>query len=339
MSQIKIEKCEFSYRCPKTWDALLETNIESVRYCEQCDRNVYLSESVALANANAAQGRCVAVPIKLTSHAEKELESRLHVVGLMRPPRPLPEERLAIQTEYRDRLLKWIGIDGCRAGWFYLGIDADGEFGFGVLPEFRQVDQLLQSAELILVDIPIGLPSRDIPDRQCERLARKVLGSRRSSVFSVPSRNVLTAPTYEAAGELNRQVLGVGLSRQSWALVPKIREVDHFMTRMGERRIREIHPELAFWALNRKTPMKFGKKRSEGLDERLSVLERHFARSAECFDLARRAFLKGEVADDDIADAMVGALTAMKTPQLASLPEEPLSDGRGIRMEMVFANI
>jgi len=86
MSQIKIEHCELSYRCPKTWDGLLATNIDSVRFCDQCDRNVYLSGTAQQANANAAMGRCVAVPIELTPCSKEELEHRQMVVGLPRRP-------------------------------------------------------------------------------------------------------------------------------------------------------------------------------------------------------------------------------------------------------------
>ena len=61
MNEISIEQCEFSYRCPKVWGALLETNIDSVRYCDQCDRNVYLSESTANATVSAATTRLLRI--------------------------------------------------------------------------------------------------------------------------------------------------------------------------------------------------------------------------------------------------------------------------------------
>lgn len=339
MSQIKIENCEFSYRCPKTWDGLLETNIDSVRFCDQCDRNVYLSRTPEHANANAARRRCVAVPIELTSYPREQFDRRLMVVRLLRQFPPTPEERLALQTEFRNKRPRWIGIDGCRAGWFYVGIGVNNEFSFGVLAKFSQISFLLDSAALVLVDIPIGLPSKEIPDRKCESLARKLLERRRSSIFSVPARSVLSMPTYEAANEENRRSLGVGLSKQSWAIVPKIREVDHYLLRHREKRVHEMHPEVAFWTLNQKMPMKHNKRTEPGLDERLEVLVRNYAESARCFDTARKAFMKSEVANDDIIDAMVGAVTAMKGPQLVSLPTEPLSDEEGLRMEMVFAEV
>jgi len=241
--------------------------------------------------------------------------------------------------EGRVQRVRWIGIDGCRAGWFYAGIDADGAFSFGVLPKISQVSALLGAAELVLVDIPIGLPSETAPLRECETLARSVLQGRRSSVFSVPARSVLSMPGYEAANAENRRVLGVGLSRQSWNIVPKIREADRFLRRSKDDRFHEMHPEVAFWALNDKMPMRYNKKKPHGLDERLAVLERHFAPSAACFEAARRAFLKGDVASDDIVDAMAGAVTAMHGPALKSFPAEPVTDDEGLEMKMVYAEI
>ena len=73
--------------------------------------------------------------------------------------------------------------------------------------------------------------------------------------------------------------------------------------------------------------------------ERLAVLERFYPRAAECFGLARQAFLKKEVASDDIIDALVGAVTAMQSPRLATFPRKRVLDDQGLAMEMVFADL
>jgi predicted RNase H-like nuclease len=248
------------------------------------------------------------------------------------------QNSVAPVSEWKPRP-QWLGIDGCRAGWFYAGIDADADFSFGALPRLAEIVPLLENAEQVLVDMPIGLPSEQTPLRVCEGLARKVLGKRRSSVFPVPARSVLTMPSYEAANAENRRVLGTGLSRQSWNIVPKIREADDFLRGSGDEKIHEMHPEVAFWALNGKTPMRHNKRKQAGLDERLAVLERHYSKAAECFDCARRAFLKRDVASDDIVDAMVGAVTAMQHPELESFPAKPPCDDEGLEMKMVYAEV
>ena len=339
MGHTKIEHCEFSYRCPKTWDSLYRTNIESIRYCDQCKRNVYLSKSIEEANTDAAKGRCVAAPIKLTPYSQLELDSQRHVVGNLRSPPLSALERLTIQREYKSIESKWFGVDGCRAGWFYVGIGIDQAFNFGVLSEFGLVAPLLDHAELILIDIPIGLPSRGGTERLCDTAARKAIKPRGSSVFPVPARSAIEMPTYEAGSEENHKCLGRKLSRQSWAIAPKIREVDQYMLCNREWRIREMHPEVAFWALNGQQSMRFSKKKEEGLDERLAVLTRYYPKSSECFEMARRAFLKKEVASDDIVDALVGAVTAMQSPKLKTFSTHPSIDNKGLPMEMVFTDL
>jgi hypothetical protein len=58
-----IQNCNVVFRCPKTWNALLQTEDERVRYCSVCDRGVHLcSSQEELQHAND-QGWCVALAI------------------------------------------------------------------------------------------------------------------------------------------------------------------------------------------------------------------------------------------------------------------------------------
>jgi predicted RNase H-like nuclease len=100
-----------------------------------------------------------------------------------------------------------------------------------------------------------------------------------------------------------------------------------------------MHPEVAFWALNNRQAMQYNKKKPEGHDERLVVLQRYYPRAAECFELARQGFIKRDVAIDDIIDALVGAVTARQSPRLATFPLERVLDDQGLPMEMVFADL
>jgi predicted RNase H-like nuclease len=337
MDPVKIEQCEFSFRCPKTWDLLYETNIDCIRFCDECNRNVYLSRTVADANSHTAQGHCVAIPIELTPYSRDQIDRDQMVVGSMSMPPVIAEDRLAIQNEFQNFGSKWLGIDGCPAGWFYVGIGSDRRFSFGVLSDIEHVSNFEQDAELILIDIPIGLPSAAIPHRGCDSEARKAISPRSSSVFPVPARSALAMSTYEAGSAANWNCLGRKLSRQSWAIAPKIREVDRYMLSNKSRKLREMHPEVAFWALNGCRPMRYNKKKEEGFDERMSLLERHYPDSPACFEKARRAFIKSRLADDDILDALVGAVTAMQSPALATFPAIPVKDEEGLVMEIVFA--
>ena len=35
-------------------------------------------------------------------------------------------------------MIKYIGIDGCKSGWFYVGLDPAGNSSFGVFCEIRK---------------------------------------------------------------------------------------------------------------------------------------------------------------------------------------------------------
>jgi predicted RNase H-like nuclease len=195
-NKTKIQQCEFAYQCPKTWDSLLETNIESVRYCESCERNVFLSASVDEAYHNAEQGRCVAIPIRLTPYSERMLHTQ-NVVGMIGPP-PIRYIKFDERNHggNADKPV-FFGLDGCKAGWFCIGIDDEGDFRFSVLKKIDDLQQYLEQAKLILVDIPIGLPWRDQATRLCDTAARRILAPRGSSVFPVPARSALSMPSYQ----------------------------------------------------------------------------------------------------------------------------------------------
>ncbi len=206
-------------------------------------------------------------------------------------------------------------------------------------PDARAVGELALEADSLLIDIPIGLPDSGPDGRQCDREARRLLGrGRASSVFSAPARRTLAAVGYPQALELNRQATGRGLSRQSWNIVPKIREIDVLLCDNRALRgvLRESHPELCFRALNGQRAMHYNKKKREGQQERLHVLEHYFPQCHALFEQACAEFLRREVARDDIIDAMVCAVTAKQGfGSYRTVPAMPASDGQGLAMEIV----
>ncbi|MEE4218479.1 MAG: DUF429 domain-containing protein [Xanthomonadales bacterium] len=235
---------------------------------------------------------------------------------------------------------QYVGVDGCPAGWFYVAIDENGDYTSGVEHQFRRLAESFEDARLILVDIPIGLPFSGQKSRFCDVAARKVISPRGSTIFPAPARSSLSKPTYEAACEENRRVLGKKLSVQSWAIAKKIQEVDQFMRNHSvPAPVREMHPEVAFWALNYERPLLESKKKIAGEEERLNVLSRFYPRAVECFEACKTRYPRKTVAKDDILDAMVGAVTAMKASSLASFPPNPSHDEAGLPMEIVYADL
>ena len=237
---------------------------------------------------------------------------------------------------------KFVGVDGCKAGWFSIGL-GDGEgYEPKVFGEFAQLVQHFSSAVLILVDIPIGLHESGLDERQCDLKARRLVGPRRSSVFPAPVRQALSEATFEDASRINRSIRGKGINKQTWEISSKIAQVDRLLTTVpSEReRVREVHPELLFWALNDRRPMGHNKGRPPGHAERMAVLRR-FEPSAEgVYQTALGRWLRKEVARDDILDALAAAVTArLGYPhKLQTLPADPPTDEHGLPMEMVFYN-
>jgi predicted RNase H-like nuclease len=213
-----------------------------------------------------------------------------------------------------------LGVDGCKRGWVGVRLDLD-EAAPPAARFYRTFGEALTDSDypaVIAVDMPIGfLDVAGRGGRQCERLARQRLGSRRSSVFSAPTRAALAhAGDYGAALKANRRGGDVGLSRQCFHLIPKLAEIDALMTPTLQRRVRESHPELAFTVLNAGRPMRFKKKARLGRVERIRVLER----AGEAYGLdgaflnprAHAGLRGGGVARDDLVDAAVLALAAVR---------------------------
>ena len=187
------------------------------------------------------------------------------------------------------------------------------------------------SPEVVAVDAPIGLVERGA--RACDLAARAVLGPRRSSVFPAPLRPLLAAASYAEASRLRRAIEGKGLSRQTWAIVPKIVELDLLLRGNAAARaaLREVHPEVSFLKLNRDRPLQASKRKPEGRAERLALLR------AWCGDAIDRALAERRAlacAADDVLDAFAALWSAERIARGAaiSLPPEPPRDACGLPM-------
>ena len=236
-----------------------------------------------------------------------------------------------------------VGVDGCAAGWLVVAIMANQTWDVGVFPNIESVWAAYGTAQVILIDIPIGLSKNG--SRDCDREARRMLGSRRAvSVFPVPCRQAVYAGTYDEACEINQARTGRRLSKQTWGIVPKIREVDEFLRQNPDARgiVREVHPEVCFCTLNG-DPMVHGKKTGQGSQERIAVLEHHYPPIRELLirellDDAQMCLVKrGSASLDDVVDAAAAVITGLGHPgSLATIPGNPRSDEVGLPMEMVY---
>jgi len=157
---------------------------------------------------------------------------------------------------------------------------------------------------------------------------------RASSVFPPPSRRSLSFDDYREVSEVNFKLTERRLSKQSLHISPKVRQVDDAIKPVMQGRVREVHPELAFWALNGQAAMRVNKTRREGREERWRLLRAALADL--CETPALPAALGGKCGVDDYVDSLVCAWTAacISRGDAQSFPLEPERDERRLRMEM-----
>jgi len=245
----------------------------------------------------------------------------------------------------KEYKLKVAGADGCKGGWFVVIASVMNKNNqravrcvlklesLVVVNTFSEVISETTNCKLVCVDIPIGLS--DAKPRECDLAARKVLGRlRSSSVFAAPVRACLSANSYNRASEICFECSGKRLNKQGFFLLSKICQVDDLMTPELQRRVREIHPEVSFWALNGKKAMQYSKRSLMGRRERMEALSADFSEIEQIMAKACRA---GQAGPDDILDGLVAAWTAGQAVmgKAETLPQRPELDGKGLRMEIL----
>lgn len=179
------------------------------------------------------------------------------------------------------------GIDGTKGGWVAVVLE-DGRFLRDAL--LTQVDTAfteLADCEVLAIDVPIGFGPRD-----ADRAARAYLTGAASTVFTTPSREVLEMPFGP----------GLGVPAQAHALGPRILHVTELALR--DERIREVHPEVSFRAMNGDQPLAYKKKSAGGALERIELLHRHG------IELELRATAAAPL--DDVLDAGAAAWSAQR---------------------------
>jgi predicted RNase H-like nuclease len=235
-----------------------------------------------------------------------------------------------VKIKVSDPFPRVLGIDGCRAGW--LGVTWDGQYAHSKLYESFS-DIIAEQAEVIAVDMPIGLP--DLHGREAETAARKVLGARKSSVFSTPSCATFQAKNWEDACEINLKHSNPPrkLSKQSFGLFPKIKEIDALISPILQLKVHEVHPEVAFFEMNGRASLHFNKKTKDGEAERQSLLQRH---GFPNFDLSVPLYPRKRVARDDIIDACACAWSARRIQlgQERNYPAKDVLNSRGLYMRI-----
>ncbi len=158
----------------------------------------------------------------------------------------------------------FVGVDGCADGWIAVWYDASGYAGAGL---YENIGALWadhgEAAELVLVDVPIGLRTASSEKRPCDDAARDLLSpTRHSSVFPVPIRAAVHADSYGMAKTVQEERTDGSLGVQSWNIADNIAELDTFLRETAPEAVgtvREAHPEVCFCALDGGSPAQYSK--------------------------------------------------------------------------------
>lgn len=226
----------------------------------------------------------------------------------------------------------WVaGADGCPAGWLVVFRSLDGQNPRAQI--FERIADAVAAPErtsIIAVDIPIGLMTISRKGGRCADVeARKVLKSRKSSIFPAPSRPVLKAKSPEEAKkiEMRNSDPPKSLAKQVINLLDKIRELDAAAARYSGI-IFECHPEVSFWAMNNGTEMSMPKRKLRGFEERCKILAQN---GYEHSFLTTRVSLYKEHGRDDLLDACAAAWTAERIfgKRAIRFPAQQCFDHRG----------
>lgn len=234
---------------------------------------------------------------------------------------------------------QYVGAGRCPDGWVAVVHTADGFDHAAVFPEVGALwGRYEETAERVLVGVPVGLREGGAEPRPPEPLAREVLGPRASAVVPAPVREATLKRRHATATRVNERKTGRRLSKRAHDLAGYIAEVDSLLGAIPEARevIVESHPELCFRALAEDT-LSYDGRTAAGYAERLRVLAAFDADAPVDVVNASEATGGHEVRVADVIDATALALTARPGPgEFRSLPADPPLDPEGLPMRMCY---
>ncbi|MGY1820877.1 DUF429 domain-containing protein [Geodermatophilus sp. SYSU D00079] len=209
-----------------------------------------------------------------------------------------------------------LGVDGWRGQW--VGARLEGRtVTLAVLPDAAAV-LAVPGVEAVGIDMPIGLSDDGV--RACDVAARHALRGRGAagSVFPAPVRAVLAARDYASARELSRAATAGARapSAQTWQLVAAVRDLDDALGDPPDPRVAEVHPELAFRALD--GAVRDAKGTARGTVQRLRALR-------PVMDIEEA--LAGAPAGVPALDALDACAAAWSAARLAAGTAECVGDG------------
>ncbi len=209
------------------------------------------------------------------------------------------------------------GVDACRGGWVAVSLDGRLRVAGARVHAFLAGVLDRDEASVVGIDMPLGLLESGW--READRLARGLLGPRRSSVFAIPPRAVWAQASYQAANQRCRELTGQGLAIQAWGLRAKLLEADQYRMTCGHP-LYEVHPELAFCAMQG-APLAHSKHTAAGRDQRRELLGR--------LGIVLPRVPRAPVTDALDAAAVAWSAWRIATGEAVVIPGRPQRDGLG----------
>jgi hypothetical protein len=111
-----------SYKCPNDWNALTETDDSDIRFCEECEKEVYFCHDDDELAKGIRLNRCVAF------FKPSEMEELVVTMGM--PTIPLPKEfyiKKLINLGLQEKILQALDYEDISLIWSLLDNSAEIE--------------------------------------------------------------------------------------------------------------------------------------------------------------------------------------------------------------------
>jgi uncharacterized protein (TIGR02996 family) len=87
----RLDLVRFNYVCPRRWEELRPTAVRTVRFCEECRKNVHYCGTIQEARQHAWAGHCVTVDLGVLRR-ENDLAQPRMLMGVLVSPSELERE-------------------------------------------------------------------------------------------------------------------------------------------------------------------------------------------------------------------------------------------------------
>ncbi len=228
-----------------------------------------------------------------------------------------------------------IGIDASKYGWCGIGM-INKKMVWGCFKNMDEIVEKHPDLSRMLIDIPIGLSSKNFL-RTVDVKARTYLTQRKSSIFSPPCREALSAGNYQKALAVNKRIEGKGISIQAFNIGGKINEIDTWLDKKQSGfEVFEAHPELCFKSLNANEDLAFSKHTKDGIYQRQNIIFKHDENLKAVFEDLMSSFKRSQVKPDDILDAMALFLINKNSRELKIISDDNAIDETGKKVGIVY---